>query len=108
MELISYRNNGINTNYNYTIYKGSTTENGVLATQTVNNSTLNSVEPQTNTLVIGDRLANSSSTLLIVINSFSGGYLLIETVSGATANGNLYLPTAIGTNIVIRYSISPP
>ena len=108
MALVSYRGTGINTTYNYTIYKGSTIGSAVLATQSINNSVQGSTVSQTNTLAIGDRLANSSSTILIVINNFDGGDFFLQSISGATQNGELYLPSAIGTNIVLTYSIEPP
>ena len=116
MELESIRPSGETVSYNYTIYRGSTTSAPVLANNLsiTNNLGNGVVVPQSNRIDIGDRLENSSSTFLVVVNrsASNNGDLAFNGVSGATNtfnpgffNSNIS-PASIGTPVLIRFYIS--
>jgi hypothetical protein len=113
IQLQSFRTDGFDTDITYTIYKGSTTLTPVLVeNQTIYNNVRNSVESSLpHSLSINDRLQNSSSTFLVIIQNFNGGDINLSLVTNGTASYNpsySITPGTIQNDVIIKFSISPP
>jgi hypothetical protein len=109
MELVSYRS--ILVGYSYTIYKGSTTASGVLASSSLSTSNFNQpISSIAHQLSQNERLANpSSSFLLVITNTFGGDFALHSLVNVATIINNYNItPNIIPNDVRIRFSIEQP
>ena len=113
MELLNSRGNTA-VSYNYTIYKGSTTASTILVSnEFISNSSFNTVvSSPLHQLGIGDRLANNSSSFLVVINSSSGGDFRFDSLTNATLSGGSttqasIIPSTL-SDVRIRFSIETP
>ena len=111
LELLSLRTNGMETTYNYTIYKGSTDQTPVLVSnQTLSNNNYNTViGSSAHVLTSADRLENNSSSFLVTINSFSGGNIAFVSIQNGTLlyDPDRVQPSVIGTDVRIRFLIEP-
>ena len=111
MELVSTRGTGIDTAYNYTIYKGATTQSVALVTN-------RSISSSTRDLVVASSAhtlypVDATSTFLVVINSvYNGDFFLDDTQNVMTIGNNhpsySVTPIANGTDVRIRFTINPP
>ena len=99
MQIMSLWPNGTNKSYVFGIYKGSTTASGLLANDGIFTNTYNFiVSSNAYQLSEADRLENSSSSFLLVINSHSF-------VSGQSF-GSLYFNYI--ENATFPYPVSTP
>ena len=121
MELESIRSPGDVVTYNYTIYRGSTTSATPIATNVnvTNNQGNGAIISRVTRIDESERLPNSSSTFLVVVNresvnngdlGFIGNNVTGGTITSLTGFYNAIInPTAaINANITIRFYISDP
>jgi hypothetical protein len=110
MELLSFRS--IQVGYTYTIYKGSTTASGVLVNlASLSTTGINSVAVSSPHYISDlERLANPSSSFLVVINGYGGGDFRLDSVVNVGSFINAYniTPQTIPNDVRIRFSIETP
>jgi hypothetical protein len=111
MQILSTWPNGNNRSYIFTIYKGSTTASGIIVNfELINTNTYNLiVSSNVYELSQADRLQNSSSSFLLVMNGPSVGNLYFNYIENATFPYPVSTPVPPGPPVgsSTHYSITP-